>query len=158
MIPIEFRLIAGLVLVATLIIGGRYIVHEHDKGVADGVNAIYAKQAASAVQAERAKEQGWLAAQSEAQNEAQRLANRARADAGLAADADVRLQHRASVALGGGLSAHPAASGVGPSTAGASVYADVLGSLGAEARRYAAIADDARNRGSECAASYDALK
>ena len=156
MIPLEFRLIAGLVLVATLILGGRYIVHEHDKGVADGINAIYAKQAASAVEAARAKEQGWLAAQSEAQSEAQRLSNRARTDAGVAADADVRLQHR--IALGSGISPHPAASGVGPSTAAApDLLADVLGRVSEAARQLAATADDSRIAGSECERDFDAL-
>ena len=159
MFPLEFRLIAIAVAVAGALLFARHLVSEHDAGVKQAVNDLYAAQAVKAEAASRAEEQRRAQVQTEALNEAKRQADAARADADSANRAAERLRKRANVAFSSPGSADPAASASGSAASNpASVYADVLGRLGDAAGQLAAIADERGIAGNACERSYDALK
>lgn len=119
----------------------------------------YATAALQQGAAFRAEEQRRAAAQQEASDEAQRLSNRARAAADGARDAGQRLLDRAAAVAArcDRTAADPAPAGSSTPEAGAGLLAGVLSSAVGEARRYAAIADEARIAGAACERAYDAL-
>jgi hypothetical protein len=107
----------------------------------------------------RREEQRRITAQKEAEDEATRQLEAARADAGAAADALRRLRQRvASDAARRAAASHPAAAPGGtPTEPATDLPADMLGRLGEAAGQLAAHADAARIAGLACERSYDAL-
>lgn len=107
----------------------------------------------------RREEQRRITAQKEAEDEATRQLEAARADAGVAADALRRLRQRvAADAARRAAAGNPSASQSGPSTEpAADLPADVLARLGEAAGQLAAHADAARIAGLACERSYEAL-
>jgi len=105
--------------------------------------------------ADRAEEQRRTAALAEASNEAQRMANRARADARGADAAAVGL--RGAVAARLHVPSAPASGASAPAGPGTDMLADVLGKAETRLRDLARIADEAHNAGLACERSYEAL-
>lgn len=149
MIPLEFRLIALLVVVIGLWAGFKHEVSLHDASVKAGLVAAQLAQQA-------AKDQAVSAAQTEIGNESQRMATRARDDALLGADSHVRLSERFTTALGPGISAPH---GAGPAASSPSdLPADVFRRIDEAAGQLAIAADDSYIAGLSCERKYEALK
>lgn len=144
---LELKLLAALLLVASLFGGGFWLSHRLEEGE---------KAAASlkVSEAARAEEQRRTQAHAEILNEAQRLAVRARADA-----ADVR------AAAPGLRSAVATACGIHPAPAGASaptgdtpvVLSNVLREAEERLRALAELADERGIAGQACVGAYDSL-
>lgn len=94
--------------------------------------------------------------QHDALDEAQRLANRSRAAAGAAHDADVRLWQRLAAGAASRTDPTPGSAGP-PADTPALVPADVLRRIDEAAGQFAEYADRARDAGATCERSYDAL-
>jgi hypothetical protein len=103
----------------------------------------------------RAKEAQTTKDQKEASDEAQRLSIRARDDSSAASTALQRLLARASSSRQ--TPSNSQAPFASAPVEGGGLRTDLLGSVGDEAIRYAAIADAARIAGQACEQSYDAL-
>lgn len=106
----------------------------------------------------RAREKQDAANQKEIADEAQRMSIRARDDSSAATVALAGLLKRATAAARGGQAASdPAVASGGASAEGTGLRTNLLGSVGDEAVRYAAIADVARIGRAKCEAGYDAI-
>lgn len=143
--------------------GGRITLLKHDLASMtkdrDGLtNSIaMAKQLAVETDAAyRAKDLKTAADQKEASDEAQRLSIRARDDSSAVHTALGKLLDRAAARSGQAASGSSPAEG-SAATQGTGLRTDLLGSVGGEAERYADIADQARIRGAQCEADYDAV-
>ena len=122
--------------------------------------AAYASAAASAASAAQAETSRRVIAQGEANDEAQRLSTRARADAAgaAAAGAGLRDAARTVAARCGGLPSSAAAVATSASSPEAGpLLAELLGELAERGGRLAAALDESRIAGYACARSYDAL-
>lgn len=161
------RLYAELAVAGVLIAGvgaQTWRLHSAETGEAKAIatHATYVASAASAALAASEKNRAIEAQRTqdvkEAANEAQRMSIHARDDGAAVGTALDRLYQRTAAAAGGGQAASHSVAAAGSSPAqGDGLRADVLRSVGDEARRYAGIADDARIAGLACERSYDAL-
>jgi hypothetical protein len=144
---LETKLIGGVALVALLVMGLAYWTDSLKQEGRAECQAAHDK-------ADRIEEQRRTAALAGVANEAQRMANRVRADA---AGVD-----RAAPGLRGAVSARlhvPAAASSASAPAGTAgdVLADVLGAAETRLRDMAALADQSRVAGSACERAYQAL-
>lgn len=146
---LETKLIGGACLLALAVMGFAYWTDSlRDEGRQE-CQAAHEK-------ADRIEEQRRSTAVAEVSNEAQRMANRARADARGADDAAVRLRSAVTTRLAG--VSDPAASAASaPARAPDVVLADVLGSAEKRLRELAALADERAVAGNACVRSYEAL-
>lgn len=116
-----------------------------------------AKDLATKTEAEnKAKEAKVAADQKENAIESQRFAIRARDDSSLASAALASLLARAQ-ARSGQAASNPAVAAGSTADEGTGLRTDLLGSVGAEAIRYARIADEARGRGVLCEGDADTV-
>lgn len=157
-IPLEWKLIAGALLVAAL--GGWHLFEVHQASV-KATSACQATYAAAALKAEtenRAEENRRQEAAHENSLETQRLAARGRADA-LALAGAPAAGLRAAVTARIGQAAGDSAAGVGvKATAGPDlVLANVLSRAEQRLRDLAEIADARGVAGSACERAYDSL-
>lgn len=162
------RLYAELAVTGLLVTGlgaQTWRLHSSEAGEAKAIaiHATYIANAASAALIQSEKNRAIDAQRDrdtkEAANEAQRMSIHARDDSSSARAALAGLLERASAAAGSGqASSNPAVASIGAPAEGAGLRTDLLGSVGSEAVRYAAIADVARIGRGKCEADYDALK
>lgn len=149
-LPLEWKLIGGLVLVAALIEGAEWkLAAARAEGRA---SCEQAHQAASIAEERRRVE-----ALAEVANEAQRMQNHVRADAGVARASLGRLLQRAR---GNGLRYPAAAAPSAPASAAGDLQGvpDVLGGIGEAARQLAAGLDEARAAGLACERAFDKVR
>lgn len=150
MIPFEFKAIAALLLVVGLLLGARYEIGKHDANV---IAVLEAK----ATEAARAEEQRRTAAQSEVNDETQRLAAHDADARVLAAGAARGLSDR-TAALLAGVPSCPATGLVGPpAPSAADLLADVQRGLLEAGGQLAAEADKRRTPGLGAERKYDSL-
>jgi hypothetical protein len=119
--------------------------------------AAVARAQAIAIEARDAEQARIIKEQQDAAVRADKARDAAEVARLAAGDAVGRLQQRAAD-LAARACPGAATAPIGAAEAGPVVLADVLGRLAAAGGRVAAAADDARNRGDECAARYDALR
>lgn len=117
------------------------------------------RERAATIERYRLTEQRRAAAMKEIADETERLATRARAAADGARSAGDRLLARAAIVAAqcGATPGNPAAPELSASGVAPGLLAGVLRSAVDEARRYAAIADEARRAGGACERAYDTL-
>lgn len=125
-----------------------------DAGASEAA-ATFARAQQIAIEARDAEQARITKEQQDAAIRADKARDAAEVARAAAVDAVGRLRQRAADVAA--RACGPSAAPLGEAEGGPVVLADVLGRLAEAGGRAAAAADDARNRGDECAARYDAL-
>lgn len=157
MSPLLIKVLAGLALIAAVMVGLHlYDVHQQELGAAQ-FKAQAAEQALTATQENLRESNRRAAAINQKAINADQAASAARVDADAVSTANQRLRQRIAT-LNRDATDHsaPAVPGASNSTADV-VSADLFTGVVDTAGRYAAIADAARIAGQACEQSYDAL-
>lgn len=151
----------GVWLVAVCLASGAWVYHRavSAEREADTERQLrtQAEQHAAALQRRLEDTERISTAQRKAVDEAQLTAQRDRAAADRAADAERGLRERLAAALARSDEATGAAAASPPATDAERMLADVLGRCATRVRRLAAIADERGNAGATCERAYDAL-
>lgn len=152
------KLYVGAGLALALLLGAWALLHAHDVRVRAAQEAAYTAAALKATNENRAEEQRRVAAQKDINDETQRLATRARADArAVTASAPSLRNAFASACFRAAPEHSTTVPGVATAASGVDLQSDVFGQIEQRLRDLARIADERGIAGESCVKSYDAL-